>query len=184
MIGFFTTRASSKRGFTLIELLVVISIVSLLSSVILASVNTARARARDAVRYSDIQQIRTAIELYINEYGHAPYLEKDCSIDNPLSSGCEAQSENIKGTAGTNWSVLQGELAKYISKLPMDPCGIKCGVFNNNQETYRYRYEAPSRLIELCSRQNTFCPSANNTDYLLYAEKLETSSSRFGILSR
>ncbi|MEK7995391.1 MAG: type II secretion system protein, partial [Planctomycetota bacterium] len=53
-----------KRGFTLIELLVVIAIIGMLSSVILASLNTARQKARDARRLSDMKQIQTALELY------------------------------------------------------------------------------------------------------------------------
>ena len=46
-----------SRGFTLIELLVVIAIIGLLASIILASLNTAQQKGRDARRVSDLQEI-------------------------------------------------------------------------------------------------------------------------------
>src|SRR3989344_2337204 len=54
-------------GFTLIELLVVIAIISILASVVLASLNTAREKSRDAKRISDVNQIRIALELYFDD---------------------------------------------------------------------------------------------------------------------
>ena len=66
------SQSNKTKGFTLIELLVVISIIGLLSSIILASLATARAKARDAVRISDIRTIRTALELFRNDYGYYP----------------------------------------------------------------------------------------------------------------
>jgi len=54
------------KGFTLIELLVVIAIIGILSSVVLASLNSARLKSRDARRISDIAQIKIALEVYFD----------------------------------------------------------------------------------------------------------------------
>ncbi len=66
-----------KKGFTLIELLVVISIIGLLSSVVLTSVNSARAKARDARRITDLKQIQTALEFYYDTNGSYPIGSRD-----------------------------------------------------------------------------------------------------------
>jgi len=54
----------NKKGFTLIELLVVISIIGLLSTLSVVSLNNARGKARDARRMYDLSTVRTALELY------------------------------------------------------------------------------------------------------------------------
>jgi prepilin-type N-terminal cleavage/methylation domain-containing protein len=56
----------NRKGFTLIELLVVIAIIGILSTLSVLALNSARARARDAKRISDIRQITTALEMYYN----------------------------------------------------------------------------------------------------------------------
>jgi len=62
----------NKRGFTLIELLVVIAIIGLLSTLSILALNSARARARDAKRVSDVKQIQTALEMCYNDTGDYP----------------------------------------------------------------------------------------------------------------
>ena len=61
-----------NKGFTLIELLVVIAIIGILSSVVLASLNSARRKSRDARRVADIKQIQLALELYFDANGEYP----------------------------------------------------------------------------------------------------------------
>lgn len=102
IIRYASARSRNReRGFTLIELLVVIAIIGLLSSVILASLNGARIKGRDARRLSDIKQIQTALELYYSDNNTYPV----------TASG---------GTTVT--SALGGVLAPtYIQSVPVDP---------------------------------------------------------------
>jgi prepilin-type N-terminal cleavage/methylation domain-containing protein len=60
------------RAFTLIELLVVIAIIGLLSSVVLASLNSARLKASDAKIRGDLRSLSTALEFYYDKYGQYP----------------------------------------------------------------------------------------------------------------
>ncbi len=56
-----------NRGFTLIELLVVIAIIGILSSVVLASLNTARGKGSDAAVKSNLNNIRAQAEIYLDD---------------------------------------------------------------------------------------------------------------------
>jgi prepilin-type N-terminal cleavage/methylation domain-containing protein len=61
-----------KKAFTLVELLVVIAIIGLLSTLSVVALNSARAKARDARRLSDIKQLRTALDMYYDSAGTYP----------------------------------------------------------------------------------------------------------------
>lgn len=56
--------STAPKGFTLVEMLIVLSIISLLASVLLASLTTAKRSSRDAQRISELASIQTALELY------------------------------------------------------------------------------------------------------------------------
>ncbi|MCH8050209.1 type II secretion system protein [Patescibacteria group bacterium] len=95
-----------KGGFTLIELLVVIAIIGILSSVVLASLNTARQKARDARRISDLGQVQLALELYFDSCTQYP---PDSGIDLLPALG---EAAGCGGT--TNWGT-------FIPVNPTDP---------------------------------------------------------------
>ena len=100
-----------KRGFTLIELLVVISIIGLLASIVLASLSSARATARDAVRLSNTKQIQKALEMYNLDNGF--YVS---STDQPINS-----------------TTLAPLVPAYLPSIPADPNGGYFRYYNNNQ---------------------------------------------------
>ena len=62
-----------NRGFTLIELLVVIAIIGILASVVLASLNTARAKGADANIKANLANARAQAELFYDSATTASY---------------------------------------------------------------------------------------------------------------
>ncbi len=66
-------KKSDSKGFTLVELLVVIAIIGTLATLLLLQLGVARAKARDAKRVADVNQLRSAAELYYDDnQGHYP----------------------------------------------------------------------------------------------------------------
>ena len=63
---------NQEKAFTLIELLVVIAIIGILSSVVLASLQSARIRANRSKFLSDMRSVQQALELYYQEHGEYP----------------------------------------------------------------------------------------------------------------
>ncbi len=58
-----------SQGFTLVELLVVITIIGVLATVVMVSLNSARVKARDIKRIADVRQVALALEFCYDQAG-------------------------------------------------------------------------------------------------------------------
>lgn len=132
----------TRNGFTLIELLVVMAIIALLSSVVLATLATARSKARDSRRVADIQQLMTALELYNDANGHYPG-STSCGATVPRTDWCNS-AESLAAGHWIRDNGAQGVLSPYIPKDPIDPTakGIGAGTWPVVPGVYFY-YSTP-----------------------------------------
>jgi len=110
---------NKRKAFTLIELLVVIAIIGILAALILLSLRTARAKARDARRKSDLRQVKAALELYASDHNDAY----------PICTGGDVFSAAAPGC-------LAGLAPTYTKVLPTDP------INGGSAGTYRYFYRS------------------------------------------
>src|SRR6056297_1654163 len=105
---------SSEEGFTLIELLVVIAIIGLLATMSVVALSSAREKARDSRRMSDIKQVQTALEMY-------------------YSSSSTYPVENSGAALNTV------DLGEYMDSVPHNPTPADDGDCNiNSQADYGY----------------------------------------------
>ena len=127
------------KGFTLVELLVVISIIGILSSFAVVSLNSARQKSRDALRKGDMAQLRTALDMYYDDN----FIYPECGVwnDSALNFGAVVGDDTDEGCE-CYLNVLEVELNSgsrpIMPKPPRDPKNLtnSCtldGVFN-----YRY----------------------------------------------
>ena len=125
-----------QKGFTLIELLVVISIISLLSSIVMASLSQARAKARDTKVIGDFRQIQTALSLYYDKYKKYPNETEYFSNDHVMS-----------------FNSMAGQLVteKFLTAVPVPPQ-------NHTYQYYNY-YTSPGIGGILVTSLETLAPT-------------------------
>jgi prepilin-type N-terminal cleavage/methylation domain-containing protein len=144
---------SKKKGFTLIELLVVVAIIGLLSSVMLASLNSARGKARDAKRLSDMHQMQVALELYYNTFGSYP------NSDYAGCGGWDSSGTPVGAPSFITPLVSNNFLPAHLFDTTNDDCG--------NYAYYRYVAGSYS------------CDISKGYYYVLGIRDMETSSNPY-----
>jgi len=134
-----------SRAFTLIELLVVIAIIGLLSSVILASLNSARQKAQYAAVASELQEAQKAFYALSLDRGSFP-----------LDSGNPSVSSLI---ADSSFG-----LSKYLAAAPSWPFGSSTWHYDNDGDAIPAGYCGPSGRYQ-ASGVNLFVSGVTEDQY-------------------
>jgi type II secretion system protein G len=119
-------KMKKSKGFTLIELLVVIAIIGILATIVLVSLNSARQKARDTRRISDVRQIALALEMYYDDNGAYP--------------------GDADAAACDDWAALVTAIQDggQMTVVPTDPGGSVAYAYNTNLTDYVLRAQLES----------------------------------------
>lgn len=101
-----------KKGFTLIEILVAVTIIAVLVSIGVVSYASVNKRSRDAKRKGDVEQLRSALEMYRSDIGSYP---------DTTGSGSWTDASDLSTPL----------VSTYLPAIPSDP-----------KSSQKYRYKA------------------------------------------
>jgi prepilin-type N-terminal cleavage/methylation domain-containing protein len=115
----------NSRGFTLIELLVVIAIIGILSSVVLASLNTARLRGADGSIKSSLSNARSQAELFYDTTGAGTTYDGVCTAGtNNISAQLVGAAKNLLSSATT--ATIGGDTQPFVYSNVAATGGVVC----------------------------------------------------------
>lgn len=132
---FHPVHKNSQKGFTLIELLVVISIISLLSSIVLGSLKSAKDKATVTKIVQEVRQFKQVMELYrannpkyfVNAAGGDPFIRiTDTAKFNAFVSAMAPYGKIDKFsfiTTASNIHYVDSAGASYYGSGAIDACG-------------------------------------------------------------
>ncbi len=152
---FFTQKLHPRpQGFTLIELLVTIAIIGALSALLITNLVGARARAADAKKKGDLQELKSALRLYYNDTQNYP--DGDGVIQ--LSGGAVQPGTEFAVGSGADATLymkaVPEDYAYYSSSLNTDGFILSTQLGNASDSELQTNYQ------RCCSNLPAGCPSS------------------------
>ena len=114
------TKFITNSAFTLIELLVVMGVIAILTGISIFALQGSREAGRDARRKSDLETIRSGIELF----------RADCNV---YPSNLVAVGSSLQGTVALGCSPANTNI--YIQSVPGDPSSGSGYCYNQTSST-------------------------------------------------
>ena len=110
----------SRRGFTLIEILIVVVILGILAAIVIPQFSSASNEAAISSVRSQLQTLRSQVELYRVQNGQYP--------NNGQIGGFDDEGEPIEVTADNGFAQLRS--GGYLQRLPEMPAGWRMDLTN------------------------------------------------------
>ncbi len=142
-----------NKGFTLIELLVVIAIIGILASVVLASLNTARAKGADAAIKSNLNNIRAQAELVYDSATPNSYATvcSDANVVKGVSAAATAAGATWTSTANNAAGMTCTNAAgTWVAVAPLKATASTWWCVDNTGTSKLVTTTAPGAAITVC----------------------------------
>ena len=170
-----------KNGFSLIELLVAIAVIATIIGLALPNFLGARSRARDTRRKGEMNQLKTALQLYYNDYkifpadSGGPFYDviKGCGADGSVA--CPITGCSVDFSAGGSIDCDTASMSVYMTQLPGE-FGTSMFYWQRNSGTdfclkVPLENASDSDITTSQSRcENTCSGLYSGTDYLVCSE--------------
>jgi len=108
---------SNRKGFTLVEILIVVIILGILAAIVIPQFTSASSDARQSSLTSQLQTIRSQVELYKLQHGDAY----------PTSDGTAAGTWDWSKLTGTS-TYASKTVGPYLQQVPTNPQNGKTAV--------------------------------------------------------
>lgn len=122
-------KTKKERGFTLIELLVVLAIIGILAALILSNLATARKKARDSRRKTDVRALGAALEMWSDDHAYVFPTTEDAAaspvaVISPILGEAyikQVPAEPVSGRYYFYSGATDGTDYAFFSRMEADP---------------------------------------------------------------